>query len=126
MASIDLDGFGHVEFEAVTTNKTLDAGDSGVVQNVTASVVVTLPASAAAVAGVTEIIRVGDSGLTVEIAPNSADKIVGAGLTAADDKSIYFTNQPAGSYIVLTANAAATTDSAWVVQRILGTITREA
>jgi hypothetical protein len=126
MATINFDGFGHVEYEAVTGTKTLDAGDSGVVQNVTASTVVTLPASAAATAGVTYLIRIGANGKTVEIAPNSADKIVGGGLTAADDKSIYFTNQPVGSYVVLTANAAATTDSAWVIQKISGTISREA
>lgn len=125
MASINLTGFGYNEFEEVTGAKTLDAADSGVVQNVTASAVVTLPASAAGNAGVTEIVRVGKEGITVEIAPNSADKIVGGGLTAADDKSIYFTNQPAGSYIVLTSNAAATTDSAWVVTRLQGAITRE-
>jgi len=126
MATIDVVGAGHNEVETVTGNKTLDAGDSGVVQNVTASCVVTLPASAAANAGVTYLIRVGKPGITLEIAPNSADKIVGAGLTAADDKSIYFTNQPAGSWIQLVSNAQATTDSAWVVQRQLGAITREA
>lgn len=126
MAEINLDGFGYNQVETVTGAKTLDAGDSGVVQNVTASAVVTLPASAAGNAGVTEIIRVGADNITLEIAPNSADKIVGGGLTAADDKSIYFTNQPVGSYIVLVSNAAATTDSAWVVQRLHGEITREA
>lgn len=123
--TVNLTGFGHNDVEEVTGAKTLDAGDSGVVQNVTASAVITLPASAAATAGVTEIIRVGKAGITVEIAPNSADKIVGGGLTAADDKSVYFTNVPAGSYLVLTSNAAATTDSAWVITRKLGTISRE-
>lgn len=123
---INLAGFGYNEAEEVTGAKTLDAGDSGVVQNVTASAVVTLPASAAGNAAVTYVIRVGGEGLTVEVAPNSADKIVGGGLTAADDKSVYFTNQPAGSYIVLTSNAQATTDSAWVISRLNGTITREA
>ena len=125
MATVDLVGFGHGEAETVGATKTLDAGDSGVVQNCPVSTVITLPASAAANAGVTYLIRVGAEGKTIEIAPNSADKIVGGGLTAADDKSIYFTNQPAGSYVILTSNAAATTDSAWVIQRLLGTITRE-
>lgn len=126
MATVDVFGFGHLEAETVTGAKTLDVGDSGVVQNVTASAVVTLPASVAGNAGVSYVVRVGKEGITLEIAPNSADKIMGGGLTAADDKSIYFTNQPAGSYIVLTSNAQATTDSAWVVTRLLGTITREA
>lgn len=126
MATQNLDGFGHVESETVSTTKTLDAGDSGVVQNCPVSTVITLPAVAAGTSGLTFPIRVGAEGITVEIAPNSADKIVGAGLTAADDKSIYFTSQPAGSYIVLKAVNEATTDSAWVIERILGTITREA
>jgi hypothetical protein len=126
MATVNLSGFGHLEAEEVTGAKTLDAGDSGVVQNVMASAVITAPASAAGNDGCEWIVRVGKAGITVEIAPNSADKFVGAGLTAADDKSIYFTDQPAGSYIVFGSNAAATTDSALVIKRILGTITREA
>lgn len=126
MASISLVGFGHNEVEAVTGNKTLDAGDSGVVQNVTATCTVTLPAVAAGTANLTAIVRVGAEGKTVTISPNSADKIVGNGFTAADDKDMIFTNQPAGSYVVLVAANEATTDSAWVVQRILGTATREA
>lgn len=126
MATINLDGFGHNEVEEVTGAKTLDAGDSGVVQNVTATATITLPAVAAGISGITYLIRVGDEGLTVTISPNSADKIVGAGLTAADNKDVIFTTQPAGSYIVLTAVNEATTDSAWAVQRILGEVTREA
>lgn len=126
MATINLDGFGHNEVEEVTGAKTLDAADSGVVQNVTATATITLPAVAAGISGITYLIRVGDEGLTVTINPNSADKIVGAGLSAADNKDVIFTNQPAGSYIVLTAVNEATTDSAWAVQRILGEVTREA
>lgn len=126
MATINLDGFGHNEVEEVTGAKTLDAGDSGVVQNVTATATITLPAVAAGISGITYLIRVGDEGLTVTISPNAGDKIVGAGLTAADNKDVIFTTQPAGSYIVLTAVNEATTDSAWAVQRILGTVTREA
>src|ERR1044072_1043037 len=123
MATVNLDGFGHVEAETVGATKTLDVGDSGIVQNCPVSTVVTLPASVAGNAGVLYMIRVGAAGKTIEIAPNSGDKIMGGGLTAADDKSIYFTNQPAGSYVFLRSNAQATTDSAWVVERLLGTIT---
>lgn len=126
MATINLDGFGHNEVEEVTGAKTLDAGDSGIVQNVTATATITLPAVAAGISGITYLIRVGDEGLTVTISPNAGDKIVGAGLTAADNKDVIFTTQPAGSYIVLTAVNEATTDSAWAVQRILGEVTREA
>lgn len=126
MATINLDGFGHNEVEEVTGAKTLDAGDLGVVQNVTATATITLPAVAAGISGITYLIRVGDEGLTVTISPNAGDKIVGAGLTAADNKDVIFTTQPAGSYIVLTAVNEATTDSAWAIQRILGEVTREA
>lgn len=127
MASINLDGFGHNEVETVVAaGKTLDAGDSGVVQNVTETATVTLPAVAAGVSGITYPIRVGAEGITVTISPNSADKIVGNGFTAADDKDMIFTSQPAGSYVVLCSANEATTDSAWVVQRILGTATRQA
>lgn len=126
MATIEFGNFGHVEAETVSAAKTLDAGDSGIVQNVTANAVITLPAVAAGVSSVTYLIRVGADKVTLEIAPNLADKIVGAGLTAADDKSIFFTNQPIGSHIQLIAVNEATTDSAWVVQRLQGTITREA
>ena len=126
MATINLDGFGHNEVEEVTGAKTLDAGDSGVVQNVTATATITLPAVAAGISGITYLIRVGDEGLTVTISPNAGDKIVGAGLTAADNKDVIFTTQPAGSYIVLTAVNEATTDSAWAIQRILGEVTRGA
>lgn len=125
MPSINLDGFGHNEFEAVTGAKTLDAGDSGVAQNVTATATVTLPAIAAGVSGMAAIIRVGKAGITLTISPNSADKIVGNGFTAADDKDMIFTNQPVGSYVVLVPNNEATTDGAWMVQRILGEATRE-
>lgn len=124
--SVDLFGFGHLEVEEVTGAKTLDAGDSGVVQNVTATATVTLPAAAAGTAGVSYLIRVGAPGITVTVSPNSADKIVGNGFTAADDKDLIFTNQPAGSYVWLQAVNEATTDSAYTVLAISGTATREA
>lgn len=126
MASVNLDGFGHIEAETVTGNKTLDAADSGVVQNVTATCTITLPAAAATTAGVTYPIRVGAEGITVTVSPNSADKIVGNGFTAADDKDAIATTQAAGSYIVLQSVNEATTDSAYVVNRVLGTWTRQA
>lgn len=126
MAKINIAGFGYNESEAVTGAKTLDAGDSGVVQNVTATATVTLPAVAAGTSNVNYIIRVGAPDITVTVSPNSADKIVGNGFTAADDKDAIATSQPVGSYIVLSAANEATTDSAYTVQRVLGTWTREA
>jgi hypothetical protein len=118
-------------YEAVSTAKTLDAGDSGVVQLVTATATVTLPAVAAAISGTTYIVMNGGSGatdgaVTVTISPNSGDKIVGNGFTAADDKDIVNTLGRGGvDFVELMAVNEATTDSAWVVTRVNGTWTRE-
>lgn len=124
--AVNLNAFGYNEHEDVTGAKTLDAGDSGVVQNVTATATVTLPAVAAGISGTSYIIRVGASGKTVNVSPNAADKIIGNGFTAADDKDAIATDQPAGSFLHLVAVNEATTDSAWVVHRVSGTWTREA
>lgn len=100
--SVDLYGFGHLESEAVTGNKTLDATDVGIVQNVTAPATVTLPATSAKF---DFVLRVGKPGITVTISPNASDKI--SGYTAAnsgagtDNKDLIFTNQPAGSFVHL-------------------------
>jgi hypothetical protein len=123
--SIDLSGFGHQEVETVTGAKTLDLGDSGVVQNVTATATVTLPAIAVGVVA-TYTVRVGASGVTATVSPDAGDAIVGNGFTKADDKDLIFTNQPAGSYVTLQAVNEATTNSVWVVTAISGTATREA
>lgn len=125
MATVNLVGFGHNEVLAKTANYTATAADSGLALNFTATATLTLPAVAAGTSNVTVIVRVGKAGITLTVSPNSADKIVGNGFTAADDKDLIFTNQPAGSYVVLQATNEATTDSAWVVQRIVGTATRE-
>lgn len=124
--AVNLDGFGYNESQNVTGAKTLNAADSGVVQNVTATATITLPAVAAGISGTSYIIRVGAPGITVNVSPNSADKIVGNGFTAADDKDAIATDQPAGSFLHLVAVNEATTDSAWVVHRVCGTWTREA
>lgn len=106
MASIEFLGH-HNEMVEVTGNVTLDGNDIGVVQNVTASATITLPA----VAAIHDfLIRVGKPGITVTISPNSSDKI--AGYTAAnsgvgaDDKDLIFTNQPAGSGVHLRGGSA--------------------
>lgn len=124
--AINLDGFGWNESVDKSANYTVTAADSGLVINVTATCTITLPAVAAGTSSVKPIIRVGKYGITVTVSPNSADKIVGNGFTAADDKDLIFTNQPAGSFVELLAVNEATTDSAWTVQRIRGTATREA
>lgn len=119
MAKINLCGFGYNEVETVSADKTLDEGDSGVAQNVTASKTVTLPAT---VVGTTYIVRVGADGITVNVSPAAADKIMGNGFTSADNKDLIFTSQPKGSYVVLVADGV----NGWFVQRIKGTATREA
>lgn len=119
MAQINLDGFGYNEFETVSgATKTLDEGDGGVVQNVTVSSTITLPAT---VASTVYIIRVGKEGITVNVSPNASDKIMGNGFTSADNKDLIFTNQPAGSYVMLIGDGT----NGWQVARINGTGTRE-
>jgi len=126
MATYELGSFGHREGVAKSANYTVTAADSGLVINVTASCTITLPAIAAGTSSVRAIVRVGKEGITVNVSPNSADKIVGNGFTAADDKDAIATNQPAGSFLELLGVNEATTDSAWTVQHVLGTWTREA
>lgn len=116
--SVNLDFFGYNESEDHSSADTLTAVDSGVVQNVTATATMTLPATAA---GITAIYRVGAEGITLTISPNASDKIAGGGFTAVDDKDIVATSQPAGSYVVLYADG---TDG-WFIQRISGTWTYE-
>lgn len=117
--SVDLTGFGHRESATTTANDTLVAADSGVVQNVTSSATITLPATAV---GDCYTVRVGAPGITVNVSPAAADNIRGAGLTATDNKDLIFTNQPAGSYVTLLADGV----SGYVVTAISGTATKEA
>lgn len=118
MADINLAGNGFAAYENVAGAKTLDQGDCGVVQNVTATAAVTLPATATTM---NFIIRVGAVGITVTITPSTGDQFMGGGLTAADNKSLYFTNQPVGSFIKL---AYASADG-YVVTESQGTFTRQ-
>lgn len=117
--SVDLSGFGHRESAEITGNDTLVAADSGVVQNVTATAVVTLPATAV---GDSYVVRVGAPGITVSVSPAAADNIRGGGLSAVDNKDLVFTNQPAGSFVKLVADGSA----GFVIQEISGTATKEA
>ena len=118
MAEVNLVGNGFGEVAAVTGNKTLAEGDSGVVQNVTATCTVTLPATGANFAF---IVRVGAADITVTVAPNASDKIMGNGFTSADNKALIFTSQPVGSYVQLGYGG---TDG-WVVSQISGVATRQ-
>lgn len=89
--------------ETVSVNKTLDEGDSGVVQVVdTDTVVVTLPAT---VVGSVYIIENGgaDGAVLVTVSPNASDKLMGNGFTSADNKDALNTKATAkkGDRIVL-------------------------
>lgn len=124
MATVNLEGFGHLNSVDVSTNTTLAlTTHSGLVTNVTATCTLTLPAVATMHR---YIVRVGDNGLTVTISPNASDLIAGAGAAnsgaGADDKDIVFTNQPAGSFVVLEYGDA----NGWAIVRSLGTFTFQA
>lgn len=109
--------------ETVATNKTLDAGDSGVFQIVTAdAVVVTLPAT---VLGLTYTVINGaaDGAALVSISPAAADKIVGNGFTATDNKDAQNTKATAkkGDMMRLVGDGV----DGWYVQEVRGTWARE-
>jgi len=123
MATVNLDGFGHAESVNVATNTTLSlTAHSGVVVNVTATCTITLPAVAVMQRFA---IRVGAEGITVTISPDANDLIAGAGAASsgagANNKDVIFTNQPAGSYIVLEYGSA----DGFTIVRALGTFTFE-
>lgn len=123
MPSVNLDGFGHANSVDVSSNTSLTlAAHSGVVVNVKATCTITLPPT---VIGQRFAIRVGAEGITVTISPDANDLIVSAGAAnsgaGADNKDLIFTNQPAGSYVVLDA----ITTTGFTVVRSLGTFTFE-
>lgn len=118
--------------ESVTGAKTVDATDCGVVQNVTSSATITLPATAA---GLTYTFRnggdndantptgaVADGSVTVTVSPAAADQIQGNGFTAADNKDVINTLGNVGDEITLVGDGT----SGWVIQNVVGTWTREA
>lgn len=116
--AVNLDGFGFCESVDITTAKTLAITDVGVVQNATVSATHVLPST---VVGYVFILRIGRSGITVNLSPAAVDKIAGNGFTALDDKDLIFTNQPVGSYVILIGDGV----NGWFVSRISGTATRE-
>ena len=118
MSEINLAGNGFGESVDVADDKTLAIADQGVVQNVTATKAITLPAT---VVGYAFTIRVGALGITVSVSPNANDLIAGNGFTAADDKDLIFTNQPVGSFVTLVGNGT----TGWNVVSISGVATRE-
>lgn len=102
---------------------TITVADSGIRQDISASLVVTLPST---VAGVSYTFRnTGTNGtVQITISPAAADKIQGNGLTAADNKDLVNTLATAkrGDTITIVGDG---TDG-WLIHRITGTWAREA
>jgi hypothetical protein len=118
--SVNMTNWGHQESEDVAAStKTVDITDQGVVQNVTADSTVTLPAT---VVGYSYTFRVGAPGITLAVSPASADLIAGNGFTAADNKDVIFTSQPAGSFVSIVGNGT----TGWNISAVSGELTREA
>jgi hypothetical protein len=110
--------------ETVSGNKTLDEGDSGVVQRVdTDGAVVTLPATVLGTTYIIENAGSADGAVGISVSPNAADKIMGNGFTSADNKDAINTKATAkvGDRIVLVADGA----NGWFVQSVIGTWARE-
>lgn len=110
--------------DTVTGAKTLDATDSGVVQNVTATAVITLPSTAV---GIFYTIRNGgkyDGEVQVTISPAALDNIAGGNYTAVDDKDIVntlATSRP-GDEVTLFGNGT----TGWHIVNQVGTWAYEA
>lgn len=113
--------------ETLTTTKTFDAEDCGKLFSVTAGAdgsVLTLPAIAAGLSGIT-ILAVGAFGTTaVTIDPAAADMILGPDITGADNKDLICTKatQRRGDFVTLIAGDA----DGYMVTRLRGTWAREA
>lgn len=110
--------------ETVSGNKTLDEGDSGVVQVVdTDGAVVTLPAT---VVGTVYIIENGgaDGAVGINVSPNASDKLMGNGFTSADNKDAINTKATAkkGDRVVLVADGV----NGYFFAEVVGTWAREA
>jgi len=99
--------------------KTLDAQDTGKIFFVTVDSVITLPATATALASVT-LVCMGPFG-TVQISadPNASDKIMGPDLAGTDNKDLINTKATAkrGDFVTLTAGHA----DGYVVNQLKGT-----
>ena len=111
--------------EAISANKTLDAEDSGKLFWVdTDAAVITLPAIADGLGGVT-IVNGGSYGtVAVTVSPAAADMILGPDITGADDKDLINTKATAqrGDRVKLDLGDA----DGYVVHELVGTWAREA
>ena len=122
----------------VTSNKTLTAADSGIVQRVRGDVTITLPATAL---GLSFIIENAGAGITngptgatagnkssaVAVSPAAADGITGNGFTAAVNKDAINTKATAqvGDRIALLGTGTAGV-TGWIATSVKGVWAREA
>lgn len=110
----------------VTENKTLAAADCGITQAVsTDAITITLPSTAVGLRYRIENHGSANGSCAVTISPAAADKIVGAALTAADNKDIINTKATAKADIDFIELVADGTDG-WYVHDYAGTWSREA
>jgi hypothetical protein len=105
---------------AITGNVTLDANSSGVVFNVTATAVITLPATALGVT-YTFIMDAPDGTAQISLSPNSSDKIRGMTRPGVDNKDLINTLATArrGDYVIIVGDGAA--GNGWNIVRQSGT-----
>lgn len=120
------DPWGHYTVrETISADATLDETDTGSLQWVdTDAKVITLPAIATGLDGVA-IVNGGSFGtVLVTISPQAADKILGPGITSADDKDLLNTKATArrGDFAILGGNDA----DGYAVQALRGTWARQA
>lgn len=113
-----------VKTQTKSADYTMTEGDSGFETIVdTDAKTITLPAT---VLGYTyKIVNGGaDGAVAVTISPNASDKIMGAGLTSADNKDLINTKATAkkGDYVILSGDGA----NGWFVTEMVGTWAREA
>jgi len=128
------DGRAYVD---VSTNKTLTAADSGIVQNVVADgITITLPATLAS----TFTIRnggakpsgaangaVASGSVLVTVAPNAADGFTGNGFTATVNKAAL--NTKATSLVgdeIRVRGTGTTGVTGWIIEHVRGTWARQA
>lgn len=115
---------GNVKSQTKSANYTMTAADSGYETIIdTDAKTITLPATAA---GLTYTFVNGgaDAAVAVTISPNASDRIMGAGLTAADNKDLINTKTTArkGDRVTIVGDGA----DGWYVQSMVGTWAREA
>lgn len=119
------DPYGGGVYETKAANYTCDAEDTGKTIFVdTDAVVITLPAIADGLDGVTIVNIAAFGAALVEIAPAAADKIHGPDITATDDKSLLNTKATARRGDLVTLNLGDA--DGYFVTRKLGTWAREA